>query len=108
MSFMTPILTTSAEICACAASIVSAADSVSAAAKAAKPDDLIIPLPYVSNAEIFVQFVLVLRQFRVVERVDDPAVLDDVMAVGDRRGEAEILLNQQDRKAFPFQRAVQI
>ena len=35
---------------------------------------------------------------RVRDRVDDPAVLDDVMPVGEGRGKAEILLDQQDRE----------
>src|SRR5436190_10823697 len=108
MSFMTPILTVSSEICACAASIDSVADAVTAAANAAKPPSLMIPLPSVSNPEIFVQLVLVLRQFRVAERIHHPAVLDDVMAVRDRRGEAEILFDQQHGKTLCLQRADQI
>src|SRR5207237_7217737 len=108
MSFITQILTTSSEICACAASIDSVADAVTAAANAAKPPILMIPLPSVLNAEIFVQLVLVLRQFRIAERIHHPAVLDDVMTVGDRRGEAEILLDQQHRKTLCLQRADQI
>src|SRR5436853_211172 len=81
MSFMTPILTISSEICACAANIDSVADAVTAAANAAKPPILIIPLPSLSNPEIFVQLVLVLRQFRIAERVHHPAAL--LGAVGD-------------------------
>ena len=37
------------------------------------------------------------------EGVDDAAVLHDVVAVGDRRGEAEILLDQQNGEALALQ-----
>src|SRR5258708_19168995 len=56
-----------------------------------------------SNAEIGVKLVHVGLQFRVGKAVDDLAVLDDVVAVSHRGGEAEILFDQQDGKAFRFQ-----
>src|SRR3954447_21611716 len=98
MSFMTPILTTSPEICACAA-----ADSVSAAAMPARAASLMVSLLNASDAEIVVQFVDVLRQFRVADRIADPAILDDVMPVGDGRRKPEILLDQKDSEAFRLQ-----
>src|ERR1700744_1335835 len=49
-----------------------------------------------SDAEIGMQFVHIGLQFRVREAVDDLAVLNDVIAVRDGRGEPEILLDQKD------------
>ena len=50
--------------------------------------------------EIFVQLVDLARRVGVGDHVDDAAVLDDVMPVGDGRGKAEILLDQQDGEAL--------
>src|SRR5260370_41154471 len=97
MSCSTRILTVSREICACAA-----ADIISAAARPARAATL-IRFSSLLNSEIVVQFAEVLRQLGIAEHVDDPAVLDDVMAVGDCRGEAEILLDQEHRKPFRLQ-----
>src|SRR5260370_15319240 len=54
----------------------------------------------VSDAQILVQFVEVLRQFGVADHVDDAAVLNDVVPVGDGRGEMEILLDEKDGEAL--------
>ena len=51
------------------------------------------------------QLVQIGVQFGIGELVDDPAVLHDIVAVGDGRGEAEILLDQQDGEALLLQRA---
>src|SRR5882757_1939957 len=56
-----------------------------------------------SDAEIGVELVHVGRQLRIREPVDDLAVFDDVVAVRDRRGEAEVLLDQQDGEPFRLQ-----
>src|SRR5579883_352577 len=48
------------------------------------------------DAEIGVQLVHMRGQLAVGKAVDDLAVLDDVVAVGDGGGEAEILLDQKD------------
>ena len=53
-----------------------------------------------SDPEIVVQLVDVGVQFGVGEPVDDAAVLHHVVAVGDGRGEAEVLLDQQDGEAL--------
>jgi len=46
-----------------------------------------------SHPEIVVQLVGLPRNILVADHVDDPPVLDDVMAVGEGRGEVEILLD---------------
>src|SRR5688572_1515426 len=51
-------------------------------------------------AKIRVQLVHAGRQLRVGDEVDDPAVLDDVVAVGHGGGEAKVLLDEQDREAL--------
>src|SRR6266404_7710445 len=53
-----------------------------------------------SDAEIGVKFIHVGLQLRVGKTIDDLAVFDNVVAVRDRRGEPEILFDQQDRKTF--------
>src|SRR5713101_7033788 len=52
--------------------------------------------PAVSDAEIGVELVHIGRQLRIGETVDDLAVLDDVVAIGNGGGEAEILFDQED------------
>ena len=42
-------------------------------------------------------------ELRVGDHVDDPALLDDIVPVGDGRGEAEVLLDQHDGEALPLQ-----
>src|SRR5438045_6998730 len=56
-----------------------------------------------SYAKVVVQLVGVPRNILVADHVDDPPVLDDVMAVGEGRGEVEILLDQEDREALLLQ-----
>ena len=65
--------------------------------------DCRLPTAAASNAEIFMQLVHIRGEFGIGEGVDDLAVLHDVVAVGDGRGEAEILLDQQDREALLLQ-----
>jgi hypothetical protein len=52
-----------------------------------------------------VQLVDIRGQIGVGDGVDNTAVLDDVVAIGDGRGKAEILLDQQDREALFLQGA---
>src|SRR3990167_6083898 len=54
-------------------------------------------------AEVLVQLVHAGRQLRVGNHVHHPAVLHHVVAVGDPRGEAEVLLDQQDGEALGLQ-----
>src|SRR5208282_2527717 len=42
-------------------------------------------------------------ELRIGERVDDPAVLHDEKSIGQSRGEAEILLDEQDRETLPLE-----
>src|SRR5579859_5018878 len=56
-----------------------------------------------SNAQICVQLVRVRRDLAVLDHIDDRAVLDHVMAVGDGRGESEILLDQQNGEPLGLQ-----
>src|SRR5260370_4777484 len=51
-----------------------------------------------SDAEIGVKFIHVALQLRVGKAIDDLAVFDDVVAVRDGGGEAEILFDQKDRE----------
>src|ERR1700720_4532200 len=60
-----------------------------------------------SHSEIIMQLVGVPRDILVADHVDDLPVLDDIMAVGEGRGEVEILLDQEDREALIFQLADQ-
>src|SRR6266404_5529706 len=53
-----------------------------------------------SDAEIGVKLIHVALQLRVGKAIDDLAVLDNVVAVGHRGGEPEILFDQKDRKTF--------
>src|ERR1700757_320322 len=116
MSLRTPILTTSPEI--------SAEAVVVSARVAATPNMMtsLIEFPLFvarmtdrtlmsqftgssSHAEIVVQLVHVLRKIIVADHVDDAAVLDNIMAVGERCGEMEILLDQEDREPLFLQPA---
>src|SRR5580704_7095992 len=58
-----------------------------------------------SNAEIVVQLLHIVCQLRIREVVHDTPMLHHVKAVGDGRGEAEILLDQQNGKALGLERA---
>src|SRR5262245_15502154 len=58
-----------------------------------------------SNAEILMELGHVRLEVAVGDAVDDAAVLHQVVAVGDRGGEAEVLLDQQDGEAVRLQAA---
>src|SRR6476660_4156445 len=58
-----------------------------------------------SDAQVLVQHVHLAGEFRLGELLDDAAVLHDVEAVGQRRGEAEVLLHQHDGVALGLERA---
>src|SRR5215469_3831509 len=53
-----------------------------------------------SYSKIVVQLLGVARNVLVADHVDNLPVLDDVMAVGEGRGEVKVLLDQQDREAL--------
>src|SRR5947208_316072 len=48
-----------------------------------------------SDPEILLELAEVRREIRVGDRVDDAAVLDDAVAIGEGRGEVKILLDEQ-------------
>src|SRR6266571_2417402 len=107
MSFITPILMTPSLICACAP------PHASRPATAARPKRRFMGSSSLGwcrgparelYAEILVKLFHVGVQLVIGEAVDDAAMLHDVVAVGDRRGEAEILLDQQDGKPLRFER----
>ena len=54
-----------------------------------------------SHPQRLVQPIHPALQFRVGEGVDDAAMLHDEKPIGQGRGEAEILLNQQNREIPP-------
>src|SRR5215472_5026517 len=66
-------------------------------------DVMAVPFFLASHTEISVKLVHIGLQFRVGKTVDDLAVLDDEIAVGDGGGEAEVLLDQEDCKALFLQ-----
>src|ERR1700733_7853620 len=99
-SVITPIFTTPSEICADAAPMLDA--SAMAATASALMGFMTFPPPG-SYAEIPLQLFDARLQLGARNDVDHPAVLDDVMAIGDGRGEAKILLDQQDREAGVLQ-----
>src|SRR5262245_48414084 len=53
-----------------------------------------------SNAQVFLEHAHVFLQLRLRELTHDAAVLHHVEAVGQRRGEAEVLFHQHDRVAL--------
>src|SRR5690242_145593 len=53
-----------------------------------------------SYAQILVKLVQIGIELSVGELLHYPAVLENVIAVGDRRGEAEVLLDQHDGEAL--------
>src|ERR1700722_3577583 len=59
----------------------------------------------ISNAEIVVQLLHIVGQLRVREVVHDTPMFHHVIAVGNGRGEAEILLDQQDGKTLSLEGA---
>src|SRR3954465_92079 len=108
MSLITPILTFNC--CACAL------PQANAAASAAKLRMFFIAVLLVlcagagprrefSNPQILVQLFEVCAQFRIGEAFDHAAVFHDVITVRNRRGEAEILFDEQDRKTLFLKRA---
>src|SRR5437773_3718304 len=109
MSDSTPILMTLSEICACAAP----ATNAPATATAIKlPFSLFIAFLLVDrgslrngilNPKIFVQLFHIRIELRIRDHVDDTTVLEHVVPVGNRRCEAEILLDQQNRETLAFE-----
>src|SRR5215469_6327038 len=55
------------------------------------------------HAEILVQLGGIPRKLFVVDHIDDLSVFDDIMAIGKRGGEMEVLLYQQNRKTLLLQ-----
>ena len=54
------------------------------------------------NAEVLEQLALLRDHLAVLERFDDSSLSDEVMAVGDRGGEAQVLLDENRRDAGGF------
>src|SRR5689334_13547282 len=52
-----------------------------------------------SDTEVVQELVLALHRLAVGELLDDPALRDEVVPVGQRGGEAQVLLDEQDRDA---------
>ena len=116
MSVRTPILITSSDICACA---VPAPIAAATASRPVRLNAFMLSLRWGasraligvqvrcpgSNTEIVVQLGHVRLQVRVRNHVDHAAVIHHVMPVRDRRREAEILLDQQDREALRLELA---
>src|SRR5665213_2862773 len=106
MSARTPILIVSLVICAWAPAV-----SKSAAAKPASAVYFLIvsspiynPNPRSdSHSEVLVQPIGMPAEIGIRDHVDDAAVLNDVVPVGDGRGKAKILFDQQDREPFRLQ-----
>src|SRR5665213_1095309 len=57
------------------------------------------------DTEIVVQFLDIGIQFGIGELVDDTPMFHDVVAIRNRRGEAEILFDQQNRETLLLERA---
>src|SRR3984893_6069328 len=115
MSLSTPILTTSPDIWAGAGAV-----SAKTAAKPNIAESFIwssfreVPLGKFllghsfwshSHTKTVVQLVDVLRKILVADHIDDAAVLDNVMAVGEGRGKGKILLDQQEGESLLLQAA---
>src|ERR1044072_1090695 len=112
MSLNTPIFT----VTCCARAVLYASTTASAAKPKVRFINTLL-LPSVSPAmsavlqrlkshpEIVVELFEVGVQFGVGEPLDHAAVFHDVIAVGDGRGEAEILLNEQDGKTLLLEAA---
>src|SRR5437016_7834055 len=103
---MTPILTV---VCACAA------PAARTTASAVEPMRRFIPFLLLARAprggtlsshtQVVMQLVDVGLQVRIGEPIDHPAVLHDIVAVRDCRGEPEILLHEQNGESARLQRA---
>src|SRR5213594_2649046 len=120
-SFMMPILITPSEISAW----TGAAAASSAAARTRTRVAVMVETPFISSprtagpqprdvlrlalpsldSEILVQLAHVGVELGVGDRVDDAAVLHDVVAVGDGGREPEVLLDEQDRESVGLQPA---
>src|SRR5271167_5092929 len=98
MSLRTPSLTTSPEISA-------EADVASVRMAATAIIVILICIPFPSDPKIPVQLVEVLGEILVADHVDDAAVLDDVVTIGEGRREVKVLLDEKDRKALLLQGA---
>src|SRR5262245_22388675 len=101
MSVSTPIFTTPSDTCACAPVARSAATT--AAAAFLSNITLLLRFDCNSYAEILVHLAHVPFELGIGNHVHHPAVLHDVVAVGHRRGEAEILLDEQDGEPLRLQ-----
>src|SRR5512145_754235 len=88
---------TPSEICACAPRLPSARAT---AALNFFTADMLPPSWLYSNSEILLDAAHAGLERRARHHVDDAAVLDDVVAVGDLLREAEILLDEQNGEAF--------
>src|SRR6476620_11010431 len=105
MSDSTPILMTLPDTCAYAVPTASA-PAVASAIRLRFIAFIDTPsLKRLSHAQVLVQLCHMAIELGVRDPVDDPAVLHHVVAIRDGRGEAEILLDQQDREALLLQRA---
>src|SRR5438067_11521839 len=103
MSLRTPILVTSSAVWAYA---VPQASAPATAAMLKRRFILSAPcLVLTLYAEIFVQRSELGVQLGIGKLVHDFSVLHDVIAVGDRRSEAEILLDQKYGEALRLERA---
>src|SRR6478609_7174581 len=102
MSDSTPILMTLSEICACAAPFASVAATATASRfcfdsfMVAPPVDRLIGGRL--HAQVLVQLAHAGVELGVRDQVHDAAVLHHVVPVRHGRGEAEVLLDQQDRE----------
>src|SRR5215217_2451695 len=106
---MKPILMVSPEICACAeAPNIVARATVQAGTSFFS--FMVSPLTERgrekgSDAEVLVQACHARRQLGLAELLDDLAMLHDQEAIGERRGEAKVLLDHDDRVALLAQAA---
>src|SRR5262245_21634014 len=106
MSFITPILMTPSVYCACAMPQPKTSASVDRLSSR-----FILVLPFRrsifsrSHAEIVVELRHIGVEFRIGELIDDAAILHHVVAVRNRRREAEVLLHQQDGETLLLEHA---
>src|SRR5436190_3061958 len=89
---------TPSEICACAGLIAMAMAAVIPILRSMR-----LLLGWNSDSEVSVDLAHARLQGRVGNHVHDAPVLDDVVAVGHRLREAEVLLDEQDGKAFALE-----
>src|SRR6267378_504529 len=106
MSLITPILTVTC--CACAVPHSNAAVSAARLKRrfiSHSPLDVPSGTREASNSQIVVQFLQIGLQLRIGEAFDDTTVLHHIVAVGDRRSEPKVLLNQEDGEALLLEHA---